>query len=78
MHAIAYVDGAGKGLVLVPPPTQLAWISLNDGQDKSVSNYDFDLFSQDGSGTVRENTVGAGITRGAGAGESRDRDGDPT
>ncbi|GAB0134773.1 hypothetical protein EsDP_00003130 [Epichloe bromicola] len=61
-------DGAGKGLVLVPPPTQLAWISLNDGQDRSVSNYDFDLFTQDGSGTVRENTVGAGITRGAGAG----------
>ncbi|KAG5927183.1 hypothetical protein E4U42_002531 [Claviceps africana] len=63
-------DGAGKLLTLVPPPTQFAWISLHDdGQpDASSTTHDFLLLSQDGSGTVRESSVGRDIGRKAGAG----------
>ncbi|KAG5944938.1 hypothetical protein E4U53_006794 [Claviceps sorghi] len=65
-------DGAGKLLTLVPPPTQFAWISLHDDrqQDTSSTTHDYLLLSHDGSGAVRESSVGGDIGRKAGAGFS--------
>ena len=65
-------DEKDKGLTLVPPPKQFCWISQNEGQDDSVSNYDFILLSSDGSGTVHENSVGNGLTRSVGRGFKAD------
>ncbi|KAG6020412.1 hypothetical protein E4U41_002842 [Claviceps citrina] len=62
-------DGRDKGLILVPGPTQFAWINLSaERRGASSPNYDFTLLSLDGSGTVRENLVGTSLKRGKGQG----------
>lgn len=59
--------------MLTPPPRQFSWINLHDDgaaspKDSGFGGYDFALLSMDGTDTIHENAVGAGITRKDGPG----------
>ncbi|KAG5916531.1 hypothetical protein E4U61_003529 [Claviceps capensis] len=60
---------SGENITLVPAPLQISWVYMHGNRkDTDGASHDYLLLSRDGTATVREQLVGAGIVRWRGDG----------